>query len=65
MARGRLLTWLAIELLPAVYRDVLALGQVLAYQAVDVLAGAARPRAVRVTGVRHHAGVGRQFGMDD
>ena len=52
-----------IELLLAVYREVRALGQVLAYQAVGVLAGAALPRAVRVTEVHHHAGVGRQFGM--
>ncbi len=52
-----------IEFLLAVHRQIRALGQVLADQAVGVLAGTALPVAVRVTEVHHHAGVGRQFGV--
>ncbi len=47
----------AIELFLAVDAQVGALGQVLAQQAVGVLAGAALPGAVRVAEVHPHAGV--------
>lgn len=45
-----------VQLLLAMYRQVCALGQVLANQAVDVFVAAALPGAVRVAKVDRHAG---------
>ena len=45
-----------VQLLLAMYRQVCALGQVLANQAVDVFVAAALPGAVRVAEVDRHAG---------
>ena len=51
----------SVELFLAVDAQVRALGQVLAQQAVRVLAGAALPRAVRITEVHRHARSSRQI----
>ena len=52
-----------IQLFLAVYRQVRALGQVLADQAVDVFVTAALPRAVRVAEIDRHAGSLGDLGM--
>jgi hypothetical protein len=52
-----------IEFVLAVDRQIGALGQVLAQQAVGVLTGAALPGAVRIAEVNLHAGGGSEFAM--
>lgn len=52
-----------IQLLLAVYRQVRALGQVLADQAIDVLVAAALPGAVRVAKVDRHPRLLSDFGV--
>ena len=51
----------SVEFFLAVYRQVRALGQVLADQAIDVFVTAALPRAVRIAEIGLHARVQRQL----
>ena len=53
----------AVEVSLGMHREIAALGQVLAQQAVRVLAGATLPGAVRVAEVDLHAGLLGEFGM--
>ena len=52
-----------IQFLLAMHRQVRALGQVLADQAIDVFVTAALPRAVRVAEVNRHPGLLGDFSM--